>query len=354
VRRAAATALLGCACALGAAAFGTPSLYVPGIGLLALGLGAAAWVALAARGAEIRRSLGGRTVEEGQRLPVSLSARTGLLPAPGGELADPLVDGPVPLGGRRSRRVRVEVAFRHRGRRRVAPSRLVIRDPLSLARRELTSAPAEILVLPRIEPLRAGPAGGAGLAAAGHHGDADAMAELELDSLRPYRPGTPASRIHWPTVARTGTMVERRLVPDADARPLVVLDPRGAPTREALDAAVRAAGSLTLHLARQGGCALLLPGERRPIEVGPDLRPWPALHVRLALVEPEAGAPVLSRAERAGAVFWVTPSAAGPAAGRLTTGARYVVTPAGRAGAPAFSVGGCAGYRVGSGRARAA
>ena len=32
--------------------------------------------------------------------------------------------------------------------------------------------------------------------------------------------------------------------------------------------AVRAAASLCVHLARRGGCALLLPGERRPLEVG--------------------------------------------------------------------------------------
>jgi hypothetical protein len=65
----------------------------------------------------------------------------------------------------------------------------------------------------------------------------------------------------------------------------VILDARGDGPPEHLDAAVRAAASLTLELARAGGCALLLPGERRTIAVGRDLASWPAVHARLAVVE---------------------------------------------------------------------
>ena len=64
-------------------------------------------------------------------------------------------------------------------------------------------------------------------------------------------------------------MIERRLVAGLDAAPLVVLDATRPPSEEALDAAVRAAASLCIHLARAGGCAILLPGERRAVEVGP-------------------------------------------------------------------------------------
>ena len=46
-----------------------------------------------------------------------------------------------------------------------------------------------------------------------------------MESLRPYREGAPASRIHWPTVARVGTLMERRLLADSDSQPLVVVDP---------------------------------------------------------------------------------------------------------------------------------
>ena len=86
-------------------------------------------------------------------------------------------------------------------------------------------------------------------------------------------------------------MLERRLTADGDSAPLVVLDASAPPSEEALDMAVRAAASLCLHLARRGGCALLLPGDRRPLFVAPDLAAWPAAHARLAVVEADAWPP---------------------------------------------------------------
>ena len=59
-------------------------------------------------------------------------------------------------------------------------------------------------MLPRVEPLGIDAAGvTSGLGREASRLSAHA-AELELDSLRPYREGAPASRIHWPTVARRG------------------------------------------------------------------------------------------------------------------------------------------------------
>ena len=146
--------------------------------------------------------------------------------------------------------------------------------------------------------------------------------------------------------------MERRLIPDADSRPLVVLDPRRPASEEALDAAVRAAASLAVHLAREGGCSLLLPGDRRATEIDPELRSWPQQHVRLALVEAGDGAPFAGRLERLGAILWVTaaPGAdAPPGLKRAAAGARYVVTPEPIAGrAAAFEVAGCQAYRVGA------
>ena len=148
-------------------------------------------------------------------------------------------------------------------------------------------------MLPRIHPVVAagGGDGAAAVAAAGAR-PAEASAEIEMESLRPYREGAPASRIHWPTVARVGTLMERRLLADSDSQPLVVVDPTHPTDEAALDMAVRAAASLCVHLARRGGCSLLLPGDRRAVDIGPDLGNWTALHVRLALVEPSGGAAV--------------------------------------------------------------
>src|SRR5215218_4723978 len=72
-------------------------------------------------------------------------------------------------------------------------------------------------------------------AGSGSASDANArrggLAQFEVDGLRPYRDGSPASRIHWPAVARTGEMVERRLVAGGDPRPMVVFEPRGGADR---------------------------------------------------------------------------------------------------------------------------
>ena len=55
------TALLGVALCLAGATFDSASLYVPGVGLLALAVGAVGWVLLAAQGATITRTPGPHT-----------------------------------------------------------------------------------------------------------------------------------------------------------------------------------------------------------------------------------------------------------------------------------------------------
>src|SRR4051812_1201274 len=352
--RAFVAALFGLLLTLTAAAFDSASLYVPGAAFILLGVVSATWVGLAARGAALTRRLDARTIEEESALPVHLEVRRGLLPPPGGELVEPLLGHPLPALGQAAQRVRIEVRFPRRGRRVLEPTHLSIRDPLGLAERNLYAEPAELLVLPRIELPTA-----VGDRASGGHGiqtDGSALAvqgaELELDSLRPYCEGAPASRIHWPTVARSGVMMERRLVADADSRPLVVLDSRRPASDEALDAAVRAAASLTVYLARTGGCSLLLPGDRRPTEVDPELRSWPQQHVRLALLEAADAAPFAGRLERLGAILWVTAMAAAappPGLARAAAGARYLVTPEPMEGRAAiFAVAGCTAYRIGA------
>jgi uncharacterized protein (DUF58 family) len=363
VTRAAWAALLGTLLVLTAAGFDTASLYLPGIGLLLLSVGAALWVALAAHGLSVERKTGPHTVQEDDPYPLRLELRPGALPPPGGELHDPLLTDPVPLGGRAPGRLRIDVRFGRRGRRHFEPGLLVVHDPLRLAVREVAVAGGdqEVLVLPRVEPVLAvggGGAGGAGVGPdaggdrAGLRGRVDgSAAELDLDGLRPYRLGTPASRIHWPAVARSGEMLERRLTSDADSAPLVVLDSARPPSEGALDQAVRAAASLCLHLATKGGCALLLPGERRPVAIGSDLSAWPAMHARLALVEACSRPPVPARARRAGAVIWVSASGLSPRElQRSAGGGSWLVTPQPRQGArPEFTVAGCAGFRLGRG-----
>jgi uncharacterized protein (DUF58 family) len=366
--RAIATGLLGTALCLAGATFDSASLYVPGVALVLLALGAVIWVTLAARGAQVRRRPGPHTVLEEEPYPLRVELRSGLLPLPGGELLEPLLGWPVPIAGRWSRRIRINVRFSRRGRRALEPGLLVIRDPLRLHVREVVGeAGGELLVLPRVEPVCA--PGGSGAAAgdrarlgaepglAGRRFEA-AVAELEIDGLRPYREGSPASRIHWPTVARHGEMLERRLVTELDSAPLVVLDASAPASEQALDKAVRAAASLCVHLARLSGCAILLPGDRRPVEIGHDMGAWPGVHVRLALVESGAPPPASALAARAGSVLWVTGAevrAAPRRLERLPAAARYLVMPIPLPGASAaFEVAGCTGCRLDRARRRVA
>src|SRR5918912_601221 len=199
--RALASVALGATLVLAAATFDTPSLYVPGLALVVLAVGAATWVALAARGAAVVRGAAPSTVVEDEPYPLRLEIRSGVLPPPGGELLEPLLGWPVPIAGRWSRRVRINVRFSRRGRRRLEPATLVIQDPLGLALREVRGPDGgDLLVLPRIEPVEAagrGSGGGAGVDP-GNRGAGGLVlplsaAELEIDGLRPYREGAPAS-----------------------------------------------------------------------------------------------------------------------------------------------------------------
>ena len=310
MRRPLVTALLGVALCLAGGTFDTASLYVPGVGLIVLAVGSVVWVQLAAKGATVVRVPGPHTVVEDEPYPLRVEVRSGLLPPPGGELLEPLLGWPVPVAGRWSRRLRINVRFSRRGRRVLEPELLVIRDPLRLyvARARGTGRRGG----PRASAGRAGdraqaaaapepvprPGSARSRACSGRRLDASA-AELEIDGLRAYREGAPASRIHWPSVARTGEMLERRLVAELDSAPLIVIDPSAPASEEALDKAVRAAASLCVWLARKDGCAVLLPGDRRPIDIGHDLGAWPAVHARLALVEEGAAPPAACSARAA-------------------------------------------------------
>lgn len=353
MRPAAGVAGLGFGLALCAGSFDAEPLWAPGLGLLVLALVVSVWVERAARGATIVRTLGARRVEEGEGLDIVLEARIGggaALPAPPALVRDPLAPEGLPLG---DGHVRLRARFARRGRRTLAPPVLELRDPLGLVRREVVGAESdEVLVLPAIEPVRA-LSGGTG-DAGGFLAGLGLVAAMEVDGLRPYREGTPGTRIHWSSLARGAGLMERRLRPEADERPLLVLDGRVADSPdapEALDAAVRAAASLTRALARHGGLAVLLPGDRRPADIAGEGAAWASVHARLALAEPGSGPPAAAAgAPHTGPVVFVTarrlerfPSAWAAVA----RGTRVLVMPAAARGrTAAFSVAGCAGYDV--------
>lgn len=371
VSRAAGVFLAGALLTLVAFMFDASPLFVPGLAFLIIGLAAPAWIWMSARGASAARELPGGRIIEGEPLEATIEVRRGYFGLPGAEVLDPVTGAHVSLSeplsliaGGRVARVRVVTSFSRRGVQMLEPPSLVVSDPLDLARtvRVAGGAAQQLLVLPRTERVH-------WLRSEGSwnsdnpdgHAHSDALAAVDLDGLRPYRPGTPASRIHWSALARGAGLLERRLQPDGDMRPLVVLDTRGSGETELLDAAVRAAASLVLELARGGGCGLLLSGERRAATIAPDLAAWPAAHARLALIAggPTARAPALGAAgARLGPVFYVSPQSferLPSRVGSLTQGVALIVLPTalleqGRLPGsdsrmvPSFEVAGCLGF----------
>jgi uncharacterized protein (DUF58 family) len=352
MRRARATGMLALAFGLAAALFDTEPLWVPAATLALLAAGCAAWVALAARGVRVTRTLAARRVMEDEPLTILLDIRAGRLGLPPSTVADPLLPAPVALPtGAHAGRVRIEARFGRRGRRVLVLPRLLVGDPLGLATSEVSAHACadddELLVLPRLDPVVAAPGGGeAGRIA--RRGRFAAATGIELDGIRPLRDGTPASRIFWPAVARGADAQERSLETSGDSRPLVVLDPRGGASEDDLDAAVRAAASLARELALAGGCSVLLPGDRRPVDLVETLAGWAQLHARLALMGAAVGPSLSSIRQRRGPIVFVSarmrdrlPQALGPAHGAQ----RVLVVPGvllARHGA--FTVSGCQGY----------
>lgn len=367
--RAGALAAAGVLLLLVALTFAAAPLLVPGVGLLVLAALAPLWIALAGRSTRIERRLGTTRIVEDEPLEAILSIRRGYFGLPGAVVHDPLLSGPLELSsagaiwiGRHPVELRVVARIHRRGKHRFGPATLELSDSLGLVRLACAGEGAdELLVLPRTEPVRWLGRGRRQFESGQEaHAHSEPVRAGEVDGLRAYMPGTPAARIHWPAVARGAGLLERRMSAEPRAQPLVVLDARlqsDDPEGEAhLDAAVSAAASLVLELARAGGCSVLLPGLRRPLPVASDLAAWPNVHVRLALVESEtpSAAPPRVSAERGwGTVLYVSPRIATETAVPLQeVRSRQIVLVAPTAFAtglrvrPSFHVCGCSGFTL--------
>jgi uncharacterized protein (DUF58 family) len=299
-------ALAGAALTLTGFAVVGPTLAVPGAALVLLGLLAPLWVLAVAAQIRLEARPLSATVVEGRPLEVEITVGGRRLFGIGGaELDHGLLRRPLALGealarhrvpgrprrrpgSRRPERFVLTARAQGRGLLTLAPPRLTVTDPLGLARtvRSANGEAGTLLVLPRTEPvhwltpaLRDG-ASKARIGVAAAHG-------VDISGLRDYQPGTPATRIHWPALARGSGLLERVFATETQVTPLVVVDPRAgrsAVDLARLDAAIRAAASLTLALAQTGSVDLLLPGRTVPLRITASLAAWPAAHRGLALI----------------------------------------------------------------------
>ena len=358
----AATALrLGIALAAAGVVFAAPVVLLPGIALTLLVVATVAWVRLSARGVTVRRSGVPAQVTEGEAFEVIIDGVGGPLPLVG-RVEDEAVGSPVAIRVLRPGAgfsLRIPSAIQRRGRHRLGPPVLRVADPLGIASAELTAAGADsILVLPRVEPL--GTAEADGGAAVGHRGrglgelaaggERESSVEPELDGVRPYRPGTKATRIYWPALARGAELAERHLVAAGDSAPLVALDPTETGSTDDLDRAVRAAASLIAHLMRLGSCELAIGATRERLGGGRDPRAWTNALAALAVVDGSEGRPRLAAADLRSPVVWVAASRRPRPPRGLAQG--WLVAPAtatggGAGGTPVdFTVAGCTGHRL--------
>jgi uncharacterized protein (DUF58 family) len=341
--RAAATAALGVAFCLLAELLGVYAFLVPGLALVALALGTQIVVrAMCWRVRLVREPLIA-SAEEGARLRVRTRVRGPRALRLSGEFAMLAESEARPRRWLDGEVHEVNALARRRGLHEVEPSLLRFADPFGLCERGALSKPTRLLVLPRVERIRR-----ADLARLG--GSESVRRPLttaagELDDLRRADSYASVGRIHWLTTARTGTLMERRLRPESDALPLVVLDGRDCAGADAFDAAVRATASISRALARAGGCTLLLPPERRPHRLDRALASWPRIHRRLALIEP-SGALAWDAIRGASVVLWVSASADPQALAHPGRSVCFIVSPFPRAHADVlFMVAGCAVQR---------
>ena len=349
--RSLAVAALGATFCLVAELLGVYAFLVPGLALLVLAAGAEVAVRLMGWRVRLIREPLRTSAEEGARVHVRtrLEGPRGLRRS--GRFA-PLADSePRPRRWRDGEVHEVSLLARRRGVHEVGPSLLRFTDPFGMCERSVRSDPTRVLVLPRVERVGREDLGRlSGVPSARRSLVADAG---ELDDLRPADSYASVGRIHWLTTARTGTLMEHRLRPESDARPLVVLDGRDCAGPDAFDAAVRATASISLALARFGGCTLLLPPERRPHRLDAALASWPRIHARLALIEPSS-ALAWDAIRVAAVVVWVSASADPHALAHPGGGACFIVSPFPRANADVlFTVSGCSVQRH-TGRTRTA
>jgi uncharacterized protein (DUF58 family) len=280
------------------------------------GIGAAAAVAVIAAWAwtarqdfrlELRRSLHPAQPAPGQRNAVEVRVgNVGGRRTPVLVLHDPFDgSGPrkllAPLGPRGSRVWRYELPELRRGSFSVGPLVAEVDDPFGLARKAVTVGEASRLVVhPRVLPLRlpviARASRAEGVSAASGDGG------QEMSELREYVPGDDVRRIHWPSSARTDTVLVREDRVERLGRVLVALDlRRGVWTDPALECALEAAASVASDACSRGLQVRLAATDGSDSGLGSSPRHLARILDQLATVVPHPGGVLFGPSRDSGA-----------------------------------------------------
>ena len=266
------TATIGVASVAVGSLMGSSTFVALGAALLLLVAYAAVLVVAAAKSVTVDRRVHAAEVVEGEPLETTIRLSVGHRLG----LVCELVTPGLPPTQLHPGTNRVAITFGRRGRHMLDSPTVRLRDPLGFfASRQRAGESVPVLVLPRGQEGRR----------ATRLGALPRESEpVDPDGLRAYRAGTPASRIHWTSLARGAGLLERRLRDEDVEAPLYVVEMSAAADDVEADRIVRSAVAHVLRFARAGGCAVLLPGDETPAWVAPNLQGWPAVHRRLAVL----------------------------------------------------------------------
>ena len=262
--------LLGACVTAASLAFGSRPLGVAGVGLLFAAGAVRVWAGFVRRPVSIIHVAVPAPATEGDRVRLRIEARRASR-MPVGSL---VVRGSLDRIGAYECRLKghgrsavsdLDLGRLPRGRFAVKDARLVIGDHLGLESISLTADPAgaAVVVHPRLVELQTLFSDAGRLGGAGRRLLLRRPAGFDFHSVREYTQGESLRRVHWPTTARRGQLMVKKLE-DTPRDTVVVLldcDPAGASGQSpesSFDAAVRAAGSMLKVYATRGRKATLV------------------------------------------------------------------------------------------------
>ena len=188
-------------------------------------------------------------------------------------------------------------------------------DPFGLFARQVTTAPvAHVIVFPAPAAVaRTPPDPGP---RPGRHPDAgravptNALAGDELNGLRPYAPGDRLSRLHWPSLARSGEIMVRDFVAPESGSLSLLVDLRPAShAGDSIEHAVAEAAGLGVRALDDGVTVVLCTSTGESMVIAPGTAARPTLLRALALLGPAGAPPAVARRwgdRPTGGAVWAT------------------------------------------------
>lgn len=286
--------------------FGVPELAMAALGTVLLLLLAVLYTRLTSARLTLRRVVQPPRLFHDRRGQVELRlTNVGRLPTAILELEDSapphLVEQSrfvlAPLAPGRTVTMHYPVHGRARGRFRIGPLEVRLRDPFGLAvRAEELGTAGEIIVYPPVYELSPGvPLGGH--QGSGSEGQPRPLASGEdLANIREYVRGDDLRKVHWRSTAHRGKLMVRQDESPQYPQAALLVDLRderhtGSGPASTFELAVAMTASVTYHLSQRSYGVRLL---REPLAAPPRPAPWQLVLEELAVATPRRDLPIVS------------------------------------------------------------